>query len=82
MAMAVHRGKNFIKRTWRNNWSGQGDKKIGYNLKTLRCYNCHEPGHFAKHCKNPTVNKVGAAAGNSSSSQGTSAQAGNNMQLV
>ena len=53
MAMAVFRAKQFSKKTIKNNWSVNSDKKVGFNNGKLRCCNCHEPGHFARECLRP-----------------------------
>ena len=50
MAMAVFRAKQFSKKTGKNNWSVNSDKKVGFNKGKLHCYNFHEPRHFAKEC--------------------------------
>ncbi|XP_052622759.1 uncharacterized protein LOC111896584 [Lactuca sativa] len=47
IAMAVFRAKQFAKKTGKNNWAMNADKKVGFNKSMLRCFNCHEPGHFA-----------------------------------
>ncbi|MFS7969188.1 putative transcription factor interactor and regulator CCHC(Zn) family [Helianthus anomalus] len=57
MAMAAFRAKNFVKRTGRNKWDGltfTGPTKMSFEL---RCYNCHEPGHVARNCTKPRVNR-------------------------
>ncbi|KAI3723678.1 hypothetical protein L2E82_35434 [Cichorium intybus] len=48
IAMAVFRAKKFTQRTRRNNWGANVEKKVGFNKSKLRCYNCQEPGHFAR----------------------------------
>ncbi|KAL7582760.1 hypothetical protein Lser_V15G45484 [Lactuca serriola] len=50
IAMAVFREKQFAKKTGKNNWGMNANKKVGFNKGKLRCFNCHEPGHFAREC--------------------------------
>ena len=47
IAMAVFRAKQFAKKTGKNNWGMSADKKVGFSKGKMRCFNCHEPGHFA-----------------------------------
>ncbi|KAL4582814.1 hypothetical protein LXL04_007375 [Taraxacum kok-saghyz] len=59
IGMAVFRAKKFTQRTGRNIWGGAGDRNMGYNKSKLRCFNCHEEGHFARelqHTREAQVN--------------------------
>ncbi|KAL7615964.1 hypothetical protein Lser_V15G04550 [Lactuca serriola] len=53
IAMAVFRAKEFSKKTGKNKWGINAEKKVGFNKGKLRCFNCHEPNHFAKDFPKP-----------------------------
>ena len=53
IAMASFRAKQFAKKTGKSNWAMNADKKLGFNKSMLRCFKCHEPGHFARDFPKP-----------------------------
>ncbi|MFS7944808.1 putative transcription factor interactor and regulator CCHC(Zn) family [Helianthus anomalus] len=61
MAMAAFRAQKFANKTGRNRWGSSYSNSATVPLK-LRCYNCHEPGHLARNCTKPNINKDQAPA--------------------
>ena len=58
MAMAVWRAKNFIDKHGVNKWGDNRSKLIGTDKAQLRCYNCHEKGHFARDCPREPIDRT------------------------
>ncbi|KAJ0485716.1 putative transcription factor interactor and regulator CCHC(Zn) family [Helianthus annuus] len=56
MAMAAFRATRFMKRTGKNRWGASftGASTVPFKL---RCYNCHEEGHYARNCTKPAINR-------------------------
>ncbi|KAF5821234.1 putative transcription factor interactor and regulator CCHC(Zn) family [Helianthus annuus] len=56
MAMAAFRATRFMKRTGKNRWGASftGASTVPFKL---RCYNCHEEGHYARNCTKPPINR-------------------------
>ncbi|KAJ0542527.1 putative transcription factor interactor and regulator CCHC(Zn) family [Helianthus annuus] len=61
MAMAAFRAQKFVRKTGKNRWGNawNGAAKVPFNL---RCFNCHEEGHYARNCPKPLVNRDQASA--------------------
>nr|GEV04715.1 ribonuclease H-like domain-containing protein [Tanacetum cinerariifolium] len=56
MAMLTMRASMFLQRT-RRNLGANRIAAIGFNMYTVKCYNCHRRGHFARECKSPRDNR-------------------------
>nr|GEV28341.1 ATP phosphoribosyltransferase 1, chloroplastic [Tanacetum cinerariifolium] len=56
MAMLTMRAKRFLPRTGRN-LGANGTTSIGFVMSKVKCYNCHERGHFARKCRLPKDNR-------------------------
>ncbi|MFS7926543.1 putative transcription factor interactor and regulator CCHC(Zn) family [Helianthus anomalus] len=52
LTMSAFRASNFVAKTGRNNWV---KGRMGPPKANLRCYKCHEPGHFARDFKKTTA---------------------------
>lgn len=48
-------GLKFVKKTWRSNWERTRKRSLGFSKANMRCFNCHQKGHFARDYKEPKV---------------------------
>ncbi|GKB69984.1 ribonuclease H-like domain-containing protein [Tanacetum coccineum] len=55
IAMIAIRMKKFYKKT-RRRVQINGKKPVGFDKKKLKCFNCHNTGHFAKECTSNGTN--------------------------
>ncbi|MFS7996793.1 putative transcription factor interactor and regulator CCHC(Zn) family [Helianthus anomalus] len=56
MVIAVRRAKNFVENYGINKWGDNNAKPMVIDMSRLRCYNCHEKGHFATECTKKQIN--------------------------
>nr|GFA05162.1 hypothetical protein [Tanacetum cinerariifolium] len=49
-AMLTMRARRFLKKTGRN-LTVNRNESLGFDMSKVKCYNCHERGHFARKCR-------------------------------
>lgn len=51
MEMLTRRGKRFMQRTGRSGIGGNYRTGLGFDKSKVKCFDCHNYGHFARECE-------------------------------
>nr|GEV69954.1 hypothetical protein [Tanacetum cinerariifolium] len=61
MAMLTMRARRFLQKTGKN-LGVNGPTSMGFDMSKVKCYNCHQKGHFAWECRSPKDSRRNSAA--------------------